>query len=211
MAASLPGNSLFREICRNVSQRYQKADTRWVQFSRATKQRVVRQVLHLVQGQDPPGRFLVREGGAYKNATEEEVIEQIHQALRNQKPPKKKYPLRKRLRKHLVYKVDPNPISIPRETDVLFGRGNGVATWPGNAKFRELCWDVHDGSVVFIGTTLLTLFVYYLAIRMEKQLVAQRVVQMVQGLDPPGRFFFRVGSVYRQAEEDEVVDKICKS
>lgn len=63
---------------------------------------------------------------------------------------------------------------IPRINDVILGRGNGIAAWPGNVAFRHIVWSHRTD--------------YQRAHRHGKNKFAVQVVEEVYNLNPPGRF-----------------------
>lgn len=104
---------------------------------RREKRLVAKRVMQLVQGQDPPGRFLFRQGNGYRQAgleaAEKRINALLHRTKKIKTPPK-----------HNLFHYDQedvNPVVVPATTDVLFVQGTGVAAWPGNVKFGEICRD----------------------------------------------------------------------
>jgi hypothetical protein len=67
------------------------------------------------------------------------------------------------------------------ETDVLFGRGNTVATYPGNLKFRRIVWSHREEyeRAQRLG---------YSTSRRIKRDIALKVIDQISKRDPPGRF-----------------------
>lgn len=85
------------------------------------------------------------------------------------------------------------------ETDVLSGRGNGVATRPGNAYFRRLVY-FHKEA-------------YVDADRDGKIAVAQTVIAAIRKLTPPGRFLEKDpnGAGWREMTDRQVFLKTCQA
>jgi hypothetical protein len=83
-------------------------------------------------------------------------------------------------------------------TDVLLGRGNGVAGFVGNQNFRKLVWSQKDA--------------YASAYRNEKGVVAVRVMRLVAQQDPPGRFVERIGpNHFFEVDESKALEKTCQA
>lgn len=98
--------------------------------------------------------------------------------------------------------IDPNPeycIFQTSETDVLSGRGNGVATRPGNAYFRRLVYFHKDA--------------YVEADRDGKIAVAKTVIAAIHKLTPPGRFLEKDprGAGWREMTDRQVFLKTCQA
>jgi hypothetical protein len=101
------------------------------------------------------------------------------------------------VRTAMIQHEEAPPFIELRKTDVLLGRGNGVATYPGNLAFRRIVWARRPH--------------YEKSIRNEKRKVAALVVQEVQALDPPGRFVvaFKRGHVVVSATR--ALEKTCQA
>ncbi|KAL7554455.1 hypothetical protein ACHAWF_017906 [Thalassiosira exigua] len=67
----------------------------------------------------------------------------------------------------------------PHQNDVLFGRGSAISAHPGNRHLRSVTQACRPD---FLKAT-----------KKEKQYVAQRVVDEIERLDPPGRFLMEGG------------------
>ena len=98
--------------------------------------------------------------------------------------------------------IDPNSeycIFQTSETDVLSGRGNGVAARPGNAYFRRLVYFHKDA--------------YVDADRDGKTAVAQTVIAAIRKLTPPGRFLEKDpnGAGWREMTDRQVFLKTCQA
>jgi hypothetical protein len=105
------------------------------------------QVMEQVQNQEPPGRFLTNESS--DNAVRENVFKKISYEMLSQRgEPRRgessdksgnggsKTPKRATKESSLI--------AIPRDNDILLGRGIGPARHPGNVKFREFCRDARE-------------------------------------------------------------------
>ena len=105
----------------------------------------------------------------------------------------------KRKSRSVQWAVDDSDLVTPRETDVLLGRGSGIANYPGNVMFRHIIWKCRD--------------MYARAYRTEKRVVAELVVKTVGCLEPPGRFLRRVGEDrdYVVVPERNAVEKACQA
>jgi hypothetical protein len=87
---------------------------------------------------------------------------------------------------------------VPRPTDVILGRGKGVATWRGNVVFRTIVWEYREA--------------YSQAGRFSKANIAEKVVQAISKLDPPGRFVELVQEdMYVLIDHDRAVEKACQA
>jgi len=85
------------------------------------------------------------------------------------------------------------------ETDVLLGRGNGIATFTGNANFRKIVWMYKEE--------------YTRAYRSEKTSIAKKVIAEIVSLDPPGRFLEKAedGSYYVEVDKKHALEKTCQA
>jgi hypothetical protein len=83
--------------------------------------------------------------------------------------------------------------------DVLSGRGNGVAIYPGNRQFREFIRSFKDE--------------YVRAYRNEKGNVASDVIRTVLSLNPPGRFVekARNGNGYQLVDYSRALEKTSQA
>ena len=83
--------------------------------------------------------------------------------------------------------------------DVLLGRGNGIAKNRGNRIFRNMVWNLRDE--------------YVRADRSDKRVVANRVIDAMAQLDPPGRFIARSSSStkYVEVNRKKAVEKTCQA
>jgi hypothetical protein len=89
-------------------------------------------------------------------------------------------------------------LADPRDTDVLLGRGNGIANYPGNLMFRQ--------------TVCAHRQLYENAYRSEKQSVAKQVIDSISSLDPPGRFIeLTKGGKYVLVPIEKVLEKTCQA
>lgn len=96
--------------------------------------------------------------------------------------------------------VDQNSdhIMFPHVHDVLLGRGNGVAQFPGNQVFRDFCWNAREA--------------YHKAMRNEKGRVAENIIALVRKRKPSGRFLEQQrGDLYTEVHYDRVKEKICQA
>ena len=72
-------------------------------------------------------------------------------------------------------KGEDKEVILPKATDVLLGRGNGIANFPGNINFRNVIWSFRHE--------------YTRAYRTEKRDVAQKVIDYIETkCNPRGRF-----------------------
>lgn len=86
----------------------------------------------------------------------------------------------------------------PRPTDVLFGRGNGVASWRGNVHYRQIIWKYKAE--------------YQAAGRFTKAKVALKVLQDLGNLNPPGRFVEMMDEdTYCLVEQKRAIEKTCQA
>lgn len=93
---------------------------------------------------------------------------------------------------------DSDRVKFPHIHDILMGRGNGVAQFPGNQVFRNFCWNAREA--------------YHKAVRNEKGKVAEAVIQLVKNRNPPGRFLERQNDgCYTEVPHDRVKEKICQA
>jgi len=84
----------------------------------------------------------------------------------------------------------------PSQADVLLGRGNGLATHPGNRFFRSVVWRKKDE--------------YYKSYRSEKVMVAKEVVDIVKKRG--GRFLERKGDgSWGEVTNLKVLEKTCQA
>jgi len=67
-------------------------------------------------------------------------------------------------------------IHVPNKNDVLSGRGGRVNSHPGNIQFRRLC-DEYRTQYLLTTTK-----------KSDKAKIADRLVQRIRNMDPPGRF-----------------------
>jgi len=103
--------------------------------------------------------------------------------VRIAKPPSN-LPLSSRAITEEVEKIEPTP------NDVLRGRGKKISNHPGNRKF----------SNIIKGTRQQ----YVFARKDKKRLYSKRVLDVIQQMDPPGRF------LSAGKEVDEWIEDICK-
>ncbi|CAB9520934.1 expressed unknown protein [Seminavis robusta] len=85
----------------------------------------------------------------------------------------------------------PIAIRTPHSHDVLFGRGAGTNSHPGNQRFLQWIWEL---SVKYHGVA-----------RRDKNNVCQKVIDLVHLQDPPGRFLQQTGN--GQERKWNVVDE----
>jgi hypothetical protein len=89
-------------------------------------------------------------------------------------------------------------LADPRDTDVLLGRGNGIANYPGNLMFREVVSEHRKA--------------YECAYRCEKQRVAHEVINQISKFDPPGRFIeLTKEGTYILVPFEKVLEKTCQA
>jgi hypothetical protein len=89
-------------------------------------------------------------------------------------------------------------VTSPHIHDILMGRGNGVAQWPGNCVFRIFCWNAREA--------------YHKAVRNEKGRVADHIIEKVKSRNPPGRFLERGSDdYYTEVPHERVKEKICQA
>jgi hypothetical protein len=96
--------------------------------------------------------------------------------------------------------LDQNSAQVhsPHKHDILMGRGNGVAQWPGNCVFRVFCWNAREA--------------YHNAIRNEKGKVAEQIIDNVRNRNPPGRFLEKSAhEYYTEVPHERVKEKICQA
>ncbi len=84
-----------------------------------------------------------------------------------------------------------------QENDILFGRGNGVAFFPGNIKFRSIAWTFRDE--------------YSKVIKAERKVLAHKVIRVLTNLEPPSRFLEPTELGYREVSKERVLEKICQT
>lgn len=83
------------------------------------------------------------------------------------------------------------------DNDVLFGRGNGIAFFPGNVNFRRIAGKYRD--------------VYANIVKQERKALAFNVMRELTELDPPSRFLEPTDNGYQEVPEDRVIEKICQT
>ena len=80
----------------------------------------------------------------------------------------------------------------------MLGRGNGTASWIGNVNFRTIVWKHRS--------------VYQSAGRFDKMVIAKKVYDTLQGLDPPARFLgMNNRGTYSEITYDRALEKICQA
>ncbi|GAX10160.1 hypothetical protein FisN_3Lh356 [Fistulifera solaris] len=84
-----------------------------------------------------------------------------------------------------------------QENDILFGRGNGVAFFPGNINFRSIAWTFRDE--------------YSKVIKAERKVLAYKVMNVLTNLEPPSRFLEPTELGYREVSKARVLEKICQT
>jgi hypothetical protein len=96
--------------------------------------------------------------------------------------------------------IDPANVSA---TDVIMGRTGGGTHHPGNEFYRRLCWESQEE--------------YRRAMRQTKKGVGRKIVNVIRGLRPPGRFLEPVSTtqeglvLYREIPREHVVEKVCQT
>jgi hypothetical protein len=128
-------------------------------------------------------KFVVKPGKSAK-PMESASTSKLPAKFTKELPKSKNAPPSPRRRSGTAKLPDPTELTL-RETDVICGRGSGVASWQGNVEFRYICWKVKD--------------IYTQAHRADKALIAQQIMNQIGELNPPGRFV-------KLVEGTEVVD-----
>jgi hypothetical protein len=99
----------------------------------------------------------------------------------------------------LPWPMNGQVIPFLHSNDVLSGRGNGVAIYPGNRQFREFIRSFKDE--------------YVRAFRNEKGNVASDVIRTVLSLTPPGRFVEKAknGNGYQLVDYSRALEKTSQA
>lgn len=99
----------------------------------------------------------------------------------------------------LPWPMDGQVFPTLHSNDVLSGRGNGVAIYPGNRQFREFIRSFKDE--------------YVRAYRNEKGNVASDVIRTVLSLNPPGRFVEKAksGNGYQLVDYSRALEKTSQA
>jgi len=90
--------------------------------------------------------------------------------------------------------IDQNQVVKLRKYDVIKGRGNGANLHPGNVSFRQLVNSHKDA--------------YYVSSNDEKKKIILRIIQLVQGSDPPGRFLCEEQGIWKLMDHHFVLRKV---
>ncbi len=69
-------------------------------------------------------------------------------------------------------------IDEPNENDVMCGRGAGTNYHPGNKRYRDMVESRKEDYHIHCD-------------RLHKKLIADKIVEQIRGLNPPGRFLER--------------------
>lgn len=94
-------------------------------------------------------------------------------------------------------KIARTMIQTLRENDILFGRGNGVAFFPGNINFRRIAWKYRDA--------------YLNQAKVGRKALALKVMGVLINLEPPCRFLEPTESGYGEVSQCRVIEKICQT
>lgn len=83
-------------------------------------------------------------------------------------------------------------------SDVILGRGNNIGKLPGNVNFRRVCWKFKP--------------VYLRSYREEKQPIAEKVIETIARLSPPGRFLEQAEDEdhYVLVDRKKAIEKVCQ-
>ena len=88
-------------------------------------------------------------------------------------------------------------IQTLRENDILLGRGNGVAFFPGNINFRRVAWQYRDR--------------YIKAVKPARRDLALELIGVLTDLEPPCRFLEPTEEGYCEVSKERVIEKVCQT
>ena len=84
-------------------------------------------------------------------------------------------------------------IFVPKQNDILLGRGKFAMTWHGNVFFRELVLDSKER--------------YDKGDNKVKKEIAQSILNEINALSPPGRFLKQMKSEWIEVGRDVAIKK----
>ena len=195
------GNRVYRHLCANYYEKYHFAP-------RTAKNKVAEAIIRQIRSRNPPGRFIERKSkdGPYYEVAFHKVKDKICQNMRDN-------PIRAYICNGPPIAALQNTVGPPRTAeqatplilnphahDVLLGRGNGTASYPGNQVFRAFCRNARKKYMTVPNN--------------EKKKVAEIIVQQVKGRNPPGRFLERKtenDGYWSDVPLDRVLEKICQA